>query len=105
MEWLHQLVKTVEPVQYAYGVIAVCGGVARYLNGYTTEGKSFSFGIFIASAFVAGFSGWMFALVGENLRLPQEMTFMMAGSGGFFGEQTMKLVLDFAKGRLAVNKN
>lgn len=96
MEWVHQVIKTIEPVQYVYGIIALCGGVARYLNGYT-DGRSFKFSVFVASAFVAGFSGWMFALIGENLRLPQEMLFVMAGTGGFFGEQTMKLVLDYSK--------
>ena len=98
MEWFNQVLKTVEPVQFVDGTIAVIGGVARYLNSFT-QGTPFSFGVFIASAFVAGFSGWMFAAVGMSLQLPQGIVFMMAGTGGFFGEQTMKLIMEFVKAK------
>ncbi len=98
MEWIYKIATTVEPVQYFYGIVAIFGGVARYLNSFA-NGQPFSFGIFLASAFVAGFSGWMFALVGISLSLPQGMVFMMAGTGGFFGEQTMKLVLEFVQAK------
>jgi hypothetical protein len=77
-----------------YGAIAVFGGIARYLNEYA-NGEKFKISIFLASAFVAGFSGWMFALVGESMQMPQPMLFIMAGVGGFFGEQTMKLILEW----------
>lgn len=100
MEYLQQLFKSVEPVQYAYGVIAVCGGVARYLNGYT-NGVPFSLGIFIASAFVAGFSGWMFALIGMSMHLPQALVFAMAGTGGFMGEQTMKFIVEWLQNKIS----
>lgn len=80
--------------------MAVCGGVARYLNSYVNGGARFRLSLFIASAFVAGFSGWMFALIGLSLSLPNSIIFMMAGSGGFFGEQTMKLVMEFAQVRI-----
>jgi len=83
-----------EPIQALYAIIAVLGGVARYLNSFTT-GTPFNQRIFWASAFVAGFSGYMFALVGDSLHLPSPMSSIMAGAGGFFGEQTMKLVLEY----------
>lgn len=83
------------PVQAVYIVVATVGGLARYLNTYVGE-KKFSLAIFVASGFVAGFSGLMFALVGDSLSLPNPMPYIMAGVGGFFGDQTMKLVLDYA---------
>lgn len=83
------------PVQALYVVVAMIGGVARYLNSFV-GGQKFSFTIFIASAVVAGFSGLMFALVGDSLSLPSPMPHIMAGVGGFFGDQTMKLVLEYA---------
>lgn len=97
MEWLKYIAPyiPVEPVQFVYGGIAFCGGIARYLNGVANDGKRFNIGIFFASAFVSGFSGYMFALLGITLHLPQPMVFMMAGTGGFFGEQTMKLILEY----------
>jgi LydA holin phage, holin superfamily III len=88
-DWLKHL----EPIQFIYGTIAVAGGIARYLNSYV-QGKPFNVGIFFASAFTAGFSGYMFALLGLTMNLPPTMLFVIAGTGGFFGEQTMKLVLE-----------
>ncbi len=79
-------------------MIAVAGGSARYLNSYV-EGKPFLFSIFLAAAFVAGFSGYMFALMGEQMHASQEVLFMMAGVGGFFGEQTMKLIMEYLTAR------
>lgn len=83
------------PVQFLYAVVAVVGGCARYLNSFANGGVQFKSSIFFASAFMAGFSGMMFALVGDSLSMPYPIPHIMAGAGGFFGEQTMKLVLEF----------
>lgn len=100
MDYLHQIIKTVEPIQYVYGLVAIIGGVARYLNSYAMGQTHFSGGVFVASAFVAGFSGWMFAIMGTSMHLPQEMVFIMAGTGGFFGDQTMKLIMEWIQGKI-----
>lgn len=86
------------PVEIIYTVIAIGGGIARYLNGYA-NGVPFKLGIFFASAFVAGFSGVMFSFMGISLGLPQMFIYMMAGTGGFFGEQTMKLIMEHISNR------
>lgn len=86
-------------IQFVYGMIAIMGGVARYLRGYV-DGIPFSFGVFMASAFVSGFGGWLFALLGLSLALPQPLTFAMAGIGGFFSDQTLKLVFEYMAGKL-----
>lgn len=85
----------IEPAQFVYGVIAICGGIARYLSGYVNGTTQFSFKVFLASIFVSGFSGYMFALVGVSLALPSTFLFIMAGTGGFMGDQTMKLVMEY----------
>ena len=82
-----------------YGVVAVVGGVARYLKGFT-DGTPFNWKIFLASAFVSGFSGYMFALMGESMMMPNPILFIMAGVGGFFGDQTMKLVYEWTQKKL-----
>ncbi len=82
------------PVEMIYGFVAIAGGVARYLNGYV-NGQRFKLSIFLASAFVAGFSGYMFALLGTSMNMPQGFLYMMAGAGGFFGEQTMKFIMEY----------
>ena len=88
------------PIEYIYGLIAVAGGIARYANSFIA-GKPFKISVLFASAFVAGFSGYMFAVVGISLNLPLPMQFVMAGVGGFFGEQTMKLILEYAAKRIS----
>ena len=82
------------PIEVVYGFLATSGGVARYLNNYS-NGKPFKLGSFIASSFVSGFSGYMFALLGISLNLPQPFIFMMAGTGGFMGEQSLKLIVEY----------
>lgn len=79
------------PIEVIYGIAAIAGGIARYLNSYT-NGEIFSLRIFLASTFVSGFSGYMFAVLGQSLEMPPPFIFMMAGSGGFFGDQTMKFI-------------
>ena len=90
---LKELLKTL-PIEVIFVVIAMAGGCARYLNGYTNGGQ-FKFSIFIASGAVAGFSGYMFALLGISMNFPQPMLFMMAGIGGFFGEQSLKFTMEY----------
>lgn len=87
------------PVELIYGAVAIAGGVARYLNSYAKGQETFKFKILFASAFVAGFSGYMFALLGESLHLPLPMPHILAGVGGFFGDQTMKLILEYLQNK------
>ena len=86
--------KDLIPVEVLYAIVATIGGIARYLNAYAT-GTPFKGGILIAAAFVAGFSGYMFALLGVSLQMPESVTFIMAGVGGFMGEQTLKLIFEY----------
>lgn len=88
------------PVEILWGILAICGGVARYLNG-VIEGRPFSIGVFFASVFISAFSGYMFALFGKTLQLGDMMVYMMAGLGGFFGEQTLKLIMESVSRRVA----
>lgn len=82
------------PVEIVYGVLAMAGGMARYLTAYE-KGKVFAVRYFLASTFISGFSGYMFALLGISLDLPTNMNFIMAGIGGFMGEQALKFVAEY----------
>lgn len=86
-------------LEIIYGVLATIGGIARYLNEYNQTGK-FAVKHFIASTIVSGFSGYMFALLGLSLDLPQPFLFMMAGTGGFMGEQALKFVSEYVSGKI-----
>ncbi len=74
-------------------LVAIAGGVARYLSNYQ-KGAPFKLSMFFASIFASGFAGIMFGLVGVSMNLPDPILFMMAGSGGFFADQAMKFVLE-----------
>ena len=82
------------PIEVVYGILAVAGGIARYLNSYV-NGEKFKLRILIASAVVAGFSGFMFALLGETMNMPTSLLHIMAGVGGFFGEQSLKFIMEY----------
>ena len=87
------------PLDAIYVGIAVIGGIARYLNGFV-NGNDFKLSVFFASAFVAGFSGYMFALLGDSLSLPPTMLHIMAGTGGFMGDQTLKFIMEYVGAKL-----
>ena len=87
------------PPELLYVVVAIIGGIARYLNGYT-NGTPFKLSVFLASGFVAGFSGWMFAQMGIAMGWPNGFLFILAGMGGFFGEQSMKLLMELVEKRI-----
>ncbi len=89
----------IEPAQFIYTGVAIGGGIARYLNSYI-RGGGFNFYILCASVFVSAFSGYMFSLVGLSLALPTTFISIMAGVGGFFGDQTMKMVLEYVQGKI-----
>ncbi len=82
------------PVEILYAVVAIVGGIARYLNSFIL-GQKFRFSIFLASAVVAGFSGFMFALLGQTMAFPSTMVHIMAGVGGFMGDQTLKFLMEY----------
>jgi len=82
------------PIEIIYGAIATIGGVARYLNDYI-NGRGFRITVFLASAFVSAFGGFMFALLGETMGLPENMLYLMAGLGGFFSDQSVKLAMEY----------
>lgn len=84
---------------FVYGIIAIVGGCARYFVGYT-DGRKFSLRIFLASAFVSGFSGWMFALMGLSMGMPQYFIYMMAGVGGFMGEKALNLIVEYVNTKI-----
>ena len=90
----------IDIVQVMYGFLAILGGVARYLKSYI-DGAPFSLSVFLASAVVSGFSGYMFALMGISMNMPQPIIYMMSGTGGFMGDQSMKLVFEWLQSKAA----
>lgn len=82
-------------LELLYIALATFGGIARYLTAYESSGKKFAFRYLITSAFISGFSGYMFALLGVSMNMPQPFLYMMAGVGGFMGEQALKFLSEY----------
>ena len=91
------------PPEIFWGVVAIAGGVARYLTSLKNGNKPFNLFLLFCSAFVAGFSGYIFALWGQTMQLPPDAVYIMAGVGGFFGEQSLKYVYESITQRSNVN--
>lgn len=66
-------------------LIAMAGGVARYLDVYLKGGDTPRFGLLLANALVSGFSGFM--MVQFVLKFSPDWAIIAAGAGGYMGTQ------------------
>jgi len=82
------------PLYLIMSAIATFGGIARFANDYQ-KGKASSWRLFFASIFFSAFSGLIFGLLGIALNLPEPLIFAMTGTGGYFADQSLKLVMEF----------
>lgn len=80
----------------SYVALAAGGGAARYLHSYTHGGK-FSIGVFAASIILSGFSGLMFAFLGESMQMPVSVLYIFAGIGGFMGHSALEFLAEWIK--------
>lgn len=80
------------PTEFVYAILAVAGGMAKYLSSYKEKHGRFAWGAFFIASFVSGFSGYMFALLGKSMSMPDTFIFIMAGMGGFMGEHALRFL-------------
>lgn len=69
----------------AFIVIAMIGGIARYLDQYVRTGVAPRWGLLAAHTVVSCFSGYMVAQA--VLKMAPEWAFFSAGMGGYLGTQ------------------
>lgn len=79
------------PPEWVYALLAMVGGAARYLNMYLVTGK-FQWGNLVANIIISGFSGFIFGLVANTMALPQTMSLVFAGVGGFMGSNALEFL-------------
>lgn len=75
-------------------LIAMAGGIARYLDQYLRGGSAPKLGMLLGNAIVSGFSGYM--MVQLVLKFSPDWAVIAAGAGGYMGTQG----LDFISGVL-----
>lgn len=79
-------------------ILAVFGGVARYLDAYIRGTATISFGLLVAHSFVSGFSGYMVAQTVLLFTDPKSgWAFVAAGIGGYLGTQGLDWVAAILK--------
>lgn len=80
------------PEEIFYVGLAMSGGVAKYLTSFKDKHGRFAWSALFMASFVSGFSGYMFALFGQSISLPDNLLFMLAGMGGFMGEYALRFL-------------
>ena len=84
-------------------IIALFGGLARYLDTYLKGKETFSIGRMIASVVICGFSGYMCAQL--FLLLYPQWAFFSAGIGGYIGVEALNNMYEIWKNKIGGGKN
>lgn len=80
-------------------VLAMIGGISRYLDGYLKSGTAPKVGLLITHAMVSGFSGYMVAQV--MLKFHPDWALIAAGIGGYLGTQGLDFLARVMKKKIS----
>ena len=89
------------PVEILWIILAIFGGIARYLDTYLTGKEIFSFSKVLATMFVCGFTGFICAQI--FLLIYPSWALVSAGIGGYLGTEAIKTIVPLWKARLPSN--
>lgn len=78
-------------------LIAMAGGIARYLDQYLKSGTPPKLGMLISHALVSGFAGFM--MVQFVLHFSKDWAVIAAGAGGYLGTQALDFIASVFKAK------
>lgn len=94
-QWITQL------GEFGWVLLAMAGGIARYLDSYLRSGQAPKWGLALTHATVSGFSGYMVAMIA--IRIQPDWALVAAGVGGYLGTQGLDFASHVLKRRLGAN--
>lgn len=86
--------------EFIWVILALFGGLARYLDTYLKGSEIFSISRMIATIIVCGFSGFMVAEL--MLLLYPNWALWSAGIGGYAGVEALNALFSFWKSKINV---
>jgi len=88
--------------QLSWIVLAIFGGITRYLDGIAAADAKINVTKLATNAFISGFCGYMAAY--SLSRVDQTWTVVAAGLGGYLGTQVLDILRDALKSKLPGQK-
>lgn len=88
------------PSDLVWIIIALFGGIARYLDTYLKGKETFSIPRMIANIIICGFSGYMCAEV--MLLMYPSWALISAGIGGYAGVEALNFLVEIWKNKFTV---
>lgn len=80
-------------------LIAMAGGIARYLDQYLKTGQAPKLGLMLGHAIVSGFAGYM--VVQITIKFQPDWAVVAAGAGGYLGTQGLEWVSWVVRARVS----
>lgn len=80
-------------------LIAMAGGIARYLDQYLKTGQAPKLGLMLGHAVVSGFAGYM--VVQITIKFQPDWAVIAAGAGGYLGIQGLEWLSWMLRARVA----
>jgi len=82
-------------------LIAIAGGIAKYLHDMSKNNRPFKWVNLIAKAFISGFSGWTSAHVAMFVNSDPNFILVMCAMGGWMGADGIEFLWNnFVRSRL-----
>lgn len=98
---LYVIMNSKVPPELIWSLVAIIGGVAKYVKMHLEGRKTFKLIDFLARVFVSGFSGYMFGHA--MFLINSEWVIVASGIGGYMGAEALDYLVNIIKIRYNTN--